>query len=463
MANAKPPRRTKNRLEAITSDQPPKQIGTYGEAMQWLQGHYNLERHLGGKDTSPPSLERMRTLMELLGNPHRDIPAVHITGTNGKGSTSRMLVELIGATGLDVGSYTSPHIDRVNDRIMIANEPLDDGSFTQALSEIAEVEPWVIEATGHSPSYFEVLCAAAYNWFAATAVDVNVIEVGMGGRWDATNVIDADVAVITNIGPDHMEIIGPTLADIAEEKAGIISKESHVINGESSPELVAVITGNQHREKWQRHQDFDVVADRLAVGGRLVDLATPFGSHQEVFLPVNGAHQAHNAAIAVAAAEAFFGRQLDTEVISEAFQQLQLPARFEIVQRQPMIIIDGAHNPPAASVVAQTLFEDFVNEQQPVLVMGANKPRDPLAFFDALRGSQFSRVIATAANWPRAIPADELGLALKGSGAEIEISPTVPEAIDRAVDAATETGTVLITGSLYVASEARGQLLDTSR
>ncbi|MEC9059859.1 MAG: Mur ligase family protein, partial [Actinomycetota bacterium] len=402
-------------------------------------------------------------LMELLGNPHRDIPAVHITGTNGKGSTSRMLVELIGATGLDVGSYTSPHIDRVNDRIMIANEPLDDGSFTQALSEIAEVEPWVIEATGHSPSYFEVLCAAAYNWFAATAVDVNVIEVGMGGRWDATNVIDADVAVITNIGPDHMEIIGPTLADIAEEKAGIISKESHVINGESSPELVAVITGNQHREKWQRHQDFDVVADRLAVGGRLVDLATPFGSHQEVFLPVNGAHQAHNAAIAVAAAEAFFGRQLDTEVISEAFQQLQLPARFEIVQRQPMIIIDGAHNPPAASVVAQTLFEDFVNEQQPVLVMGANKPRDPMEFFDALRGPQFSRVIATAANWPRAIPADELGLALQGSGAEIEISPTVPEAIDRAIDAATETGTVLITGSLYVASEARGQLLDTSR
>jgi len=182
-----------------------------------------------------------------------------------------------------------------------------------------------------------------------------------------------------------------------------------------------------------------------------------------VFLPVNGAHQAHNAAIAVAAAEAFFGRQLDTEVISEAFQQLQLPARFEIVQRHPMIIIDGAHNPPAASVVAQTLFEDFVNEQQPVLVMGANKPRDPLEFFDALRGPQFSRVIATAANWPRAIPADELGLALKGSGAEIEISPTVPEAIDRAVDAATETGTVLITGSLYVASEARGQLLDTSR
>jgi dihydrofolate synthase/folylpolyglutamate synthase len=148
--------------------------------MDWLKDHYNLEQHLGGNELAVPSLDRMRTLMTLLGDPQHDVPAIHITGTNGKGSTSRMVVELIGAMGLDVGSYTSPHIDRVNDRIMIANKPLDDDSMTQALAEVAEVEPWVLESTGETPNYFEVLCAAAYNWFAATAVDVNVIEVGMG-------------------------------------------------------------------------------------------------------------------------------------------------------------------------------------------------------------------------------------------------------------------------------------------
>ena len=463
VASARPPRRTRHRLKPTSNNQPPQQLTTYAEATLWLQDHYNLEQHLGGSATEPPSLHRMNALMEMLGNPQREIPAIHITGTNGKGSTSRMLVGLIAATGLDVGSYTSPHIETVNDRIMIANQALDDDAFTRALSEIAEVEPWVIEATGERPSYFEVMCAAAYNWFAASAVDVNVIEVGMGGKWDATNVIDAEVAVITNIGPDHMEIIGPTLIDVAEEKSGIISNQSHVINGETSQELAEIIGSKQQRDTWHRHQHFDVLEDRLAVGGRLVDFITPFGHHKDVFLPVNGAYQAHNAAIAVAAAEAFFGRQLDTEVISEAFHHLELPARFEIVQRQPMIIVDGAHNPPAASVVAETLFEDFATNQQPVLVIGANKPRDPIEFFNALRGPQFSRVIATAADWPRAIPADELGEALQSAGAHVDVSPTVPEAIDRAVKIAGDDGTILITGSLYVASEARGQLLDTSR
>lgn len=461
VASARPPKRTKNRQSS--TDNTSKPLHTYDEALQWLQGHYNLEQHLGRHETTPPSLERMNLLMELLGNPQRDIPAIHITGTNGKGSTSRMLVELIGATGLDVGSYTSPHIDRVNDRITIANEPLDDESMTLALSEIAQVEPWVIQATGQPPSYFEVLCAAAYNWFAATAVDVNVIEVGMGGRWDATNVIDAQVAVITNIGSDHLEIIGPTLTDVAKEKAGIISNDTHVICGETSPDLIDVIAHGPHRELWQRHLDFDVSEDHLAVGGRLVNFSTPHGHHNEIFLPVNGAHQSRNASTAIAAAEAFFGQQLNPDLISEAFAQLTLPARFEIVQRHPTVIIDGAHNPPAASVVSETLFHDFATEERPVLVIGANRPRDPLQLLDALNGKQYSRIIATAANWARAMPANELGNALEGNGTAIEVVPQVSDAVARAIEIAGETGIVLITGSLYVASEARSQLADTSR
>jgi len=461
VASAKLPKRKRNRHSP--TDNTSTSLHTYDEALQWLQGHYNLEQHLGGNETTPPSLERMNLLMELLGNPQRDIPAIHITGTNGKGSTSRMLVELIGATGLDVGSYTSPHIDRVNDRITIANEPLDDESMTLALSEIAQIEPWVIEATGQPLSYFEVLCAAAYNWFAATAVDVNVIEVGMGGRWDATNVIDAQVAVITNIGPDHLETIGPTLTDVAREKAGIISDDTHVICGETSPDLIDIIANIPHRELWQRHLDFDVDEDHLAVGGRLADFSTPYGHHSEIFLPVHGAHQSRNASTAVAAAEAFFGQQLDPDLISEAFTQLTLPARFEIIQRHPTVIIDGAHNPPAASVVSDTLFHDFATEERPLLVIGVNRPRDPLQLLNALDGKQYSRIIATAANWARAVPAKELGSALEGNGAAIEVVPQVSDAVDRAIEIAGETGIVLVTGSLYVASEARSQLVDTSR
>ena len=406
MANAKRPKRLKDRQRQQSDS--PEALNTYDEALQWLQRHYNLEKNLGNDDTTAPSLERMNLLMELLGNPHKDIPAIHITGTNGKGSTSRMLVELIGATGLDVGSYTSPHIDQVNDRIMIANQPLDDESMTRALSEIAQVEPWVIQATGEAPSYFEILCAAAYNWFAATAVDVNVIEVGMGGRWDATNVIDAQVAVITNIGSDHLEIIGPTLTDVAREKAGIISNETHVICGETSPDLAEVIFAAESRDVWHRHRDFDVSEDRLAVGGRLVDLATPHGVHEQIFLPANGTHQSQNASIAVAAAEAFFGRQLDPELISEAFARLTLPARFEIAQRQPTVIIDGAHNPPAARVVSETLFQDFALDEKPVLVIGANKPRDPQKFLDALNVTEFSKIIATAAEVNSSTPRGSL-------------------------------------------------------
>lgn len=461
VASARRHKRSTNR-RTLSSDMAHK-IGSYANAMDWLKDHYNLEQHLGGNGLAVPSLDRMRTLMGLLGDPQHEIPAIHITGTNGKGSTARMVVELIGATGLDVGSYTSPHIDRVNDRIMIANEPLDDDSMTQALAEVAEVEPWVVESTGETPSYFEILCAAAYNWFAATAVDVNVIEVGMGGRWDATNVIEADVVALTNIGRDHLEIIGPTVADVTREKAGIICPRAHVICGETTPELLDIVTATEHRELWRRGDDYGVMEDRLAVGGRLVGLATPYGRHEDIFLPVNGSHQSDNAAMAVAVTEAFFGRQLDDDVVSEAFARLELPARFEVMQRRPLVIVDGAHNAPAAIVTAETLFDDFANEQAPILVMGTNRPHDPIEFVDALRGAQFAAIVATAANWPRAIAAETLGAALKDCGPPIEIVPRVAAALDRAIELAGENGVVLVTGSLYVASEARGQLRNTSR
>ncbi|WP_419916046.1 bifunctional folylpolyglutamate synthase/dihydrofolate synthase [Candidatus Poriferisodalis sp.] len=446
----------------------------YEAAVDWLDSHIDLERLLGSPEATPPTLDRMWTLMGVLGDPQDSVPAIHITGTNGKGSTARLAVALLGACGLAAGSYTSPHINRVNDRIAVANEPLDDDSFTMAVSEIAVFEPMVIERCGERPNYFEVMAAAAYNWFASAA-HVNVIEVGMGGRWDATNVVDAAVAVITNVGADHLEIIGPTLADVAQEKAGIISAGATVICGETTPELsdiVAAAARQAGAELWQRGVDWDVAERWPAVGGQLVTVRTPFGEHAELFVPLHGAHQATNVAAAISSVEAFFGRSLDGDVVAAALDDVSLPARFEIVARQPTVVIDGAHNPAGAAALRDTLAESLLVDSDGagsarVLVIGANRPHDPAAFCEALGLDQFDAVVATAADWPRALPPTDIAAAVEAAAGadgettgrrhppEIINTPSVSEAVHAACERAGSDGIVVVSGSLYVAAEAR--------
>lgn len=426
--------------------------------------------------------------MGVLGDPQDSVPAIHITGTNGKGSTARMAVALLGACGLAAGSYTSPHINRVNDRITVANEPLDDETFTMAISEVAVFESTVIERCGERPNYFEVMAAAAYNWFASTA-HVNVIEVGMGGRWDATNVVDAAVAVITNVGADHLEIIGPTLADVAAEKAGIISAGAIVVCGETDPELTGIVAAAAEQagaEMWQRGVDWDVVQRRAAVGGQLVTVRTPFGEHADHFVPLHGAHQATNVAAAISSVEAFFGRSLDDDLIAAALGDISLPARFEIVAREPTVVIDGAHNPAGAAALRDTLAESLLVESarreaspaaddsaagsartdgdSTVLVLGANRPHDPAAFCEALDLGSFDAVVATAAQWPRALVPAEIAEAVEAAAGadpggepalEILSAATVPDAVAVARDRAGPGGIVVVSGSLYVAAEAR--------
>ena len=371
-----------NPSAAGSTGSPPGPLRDYEAAVDWLDTHIDLERLLGSPEAKPPTLDRMWTLMGVLGDPQDSVPAIHITGTNGKGSTARLTVALLGACGLAAGGYTSPHIDRVNDRITVANEPLDDETFTMAVSEVAVFESMVIDRCGERPNYFEVMAAAAYNWFASTA-HVNVIEVGMGGRWDATNVVDAAVAVITNVGADHLEIIGPTLADVAAEKSGIISAGATVVCGETAPELteiVAAAASQVDAELWRRGTDWDVAQRQLAVGGQLVTVRTPFGEHVDHFVPLHGAHQAINAATAISAAEAFFGRPLDDDVIAAALGDISLPARFEIVAQEPTVVVDGAHNPAGAAALRDTLAEAAarrtVNCRQPT---GAGHRGEPAA------------------------------------------------------------------------------------
>src|ERR1700729_2602987 len=268
------------------------------EAIAWLDSHIDFES-IAPTRRALPTLDRIRELVGILGDPQRAYPSVHLTGTNGKGSTAAMVTALFGAQGLTVGTYTSPNLYRVNERISRNGEPIDDDAFRAVLETLAGLEGLLSDR----PTRFELLTAAAFAWFADEAVDVAVVEVGLGGTWDSTNVIDANVAAITNVSFDHTEVLGPTLADIAGDKAGIFKQGSRVVIGETDPALVALLrlkaTEAGAEEIWVRGEDYGWTANRVAVGGRLLDLRTPQGSYGEVLVPLHGAHQGDNAATAL--------------------------------------------------------------------------------------------------------------------------------------------------------------------
>lgn len=428
------------------------------EALAWLDGHIDYE------STSPsrralPTLERMQELMTLLGDPERAYPSVHLTGTNGKGSTAAMTTALLGAKGLGVGTYTSPNLSRVNERLAYAGLAVDDPAFAGVLSSLALLEPQLTDR----PTRFELLTAAAFSWFADIAVDVAVVEVGVGGTWDATNVIDSEVAVITNISYDHTDILGPTLEGIARDKAGIVKPGSTVVIGERDPELVAVIRSVADEagagQVWVAGEEFECVANQLAVGGRLVGIRTPGGSYDGVLVPLHGAHQGWNAACAVAAAEAFFGTALDEDVVAEGLSGVTVPGRLEVVARHPLVLVDGAHNVGGTAVLARAL-ADFSVEGPTVAVVGMLAGRDPSAMLEPLAAAGVSVVVACAPESPRAQPAEVVGEAARGLGLEVSVAGSVEAGVPAARAAAGDNGLVVVTGSLYVVAEARELLTE---
>jgi dihydrofolate synthase / folylpolyglutamate synthase len=399
-------------------------------------------------------LERVSRLAELLGDPQGTYPVIHLTGTNGKGSTARMLTGLLGARGLAVGTYTSPHLERVNERLAVGGEPISDDELVEVLDAVARAEGVIAE----SPTYFEVLTAAAFRWFADVAVDVAVVEVGLGGRWDATNIADADVAVVTNVSLDHVETMGPGLADIAREKAGIVKPASTLVLGETDPALTPIFESAGAAEVWRRGQEFGCSANRLAHDGRVVDLFTPRAHYSGVYLPVNGAYQADNAAAAVAAAEAFFVAPLDEEVVAEAMAGVRLPGRLEVMARNPLCVLDGAHNPAGAWAAAAALDEAFGTATGRVLVVGMLQGRDPLEMLRAFDAGSARLVVACPPPSPRALPAAEVAAAARALGAATEEASSVPEAVATALALARPDELVLVTGSLYVVGAARAAL-----
>ena len=421
----------------------------YGEALNYLDEHASYEKT--GRVESP-SLDNINTFMDLMGQPQLSYPVIHITGTNGKGSTTQIITQLLIAHGLQVGTYTSPHLEALTERISRNNEPISEQDFADCVAAIADIE--VIG--GVRPSYFEVMTAAAFRYFADTAVDVAVIEVGMLGRWDATNVVNSSVAVITNIALDHQEFAGPRLEDIAFEKVGISKPGSVLVVGDTNEELREIWNAAESAAVLLRGNDFEISENELAVGGRMIDVRTERAVYKELPLPLHGQHQGDNASIALTAVEEFFGNVLDVEVVREGFAAARMPGRFEVLGRGPLVVIDGAHNPAGADVCAQVFFDDFSPEGKRILVVGALKGRDPQMLLSALRADEFDVVICCTAPTPRGIGANDLASAAKQMGCEqVVVCETVESACDKALNIAREEDAVLVAGSLYVVGSAR--------
>jgi dihydrofolate synthase/folylpolyglutamate synthase len=426
------------------------------DALAYLDAHVNFETAPARR--AVPTLERMRELCRALGDPQGSYPVVHITGTNGKGSTARMTTALFQAHGLNVGTYTSPHLQRPNERIAWNSEPIDDATLAEGLLAIAPIE----EHLGVRLTHFELLTAAAYSWFADVAIDIAVVEVGMGGRWDATNVVDGTVAVVTNVGLDHAEVIGPTRLEIAIEKSGIVKDGATLVLGETDPAMRAPFENRSAGQIWTRDADFGEHRNRVALGGRLLDLYTPLARYDEVFVPLHGAHQGDNAACALTATESFFGRPLDLEVVNDAFAAVRVPGRCEVVGRHPLIVLDGAHNPDGARALSLTLEEDFSGRVPDVLLVGLTAGRDPVEMLTALRAERAKLVVACPPPHPRAMAPAEVVAAAEAMGVPAETRSSVADAIESARGRLTDDDFLLVTGSLYLVGEARTVLVPAS-
>ncbi|AMU65254.1 bifunctional tetrahydrofolate synthase/dihydrofolate synthase [Mycobacteroides abscessus] len=468
--------------EPLSSEPSPDEIAAL------LQIEYLLDQRWP-ETKIEPSTDRIVALMELLGSPQRAYPCIHVAGTNGKTSVTRMIDALLTALHRRTGRTTSPHLQSAVERIAIDGQPISPAKYVEIYSEI---EPFVElvdkqsqEQGGPAMSKFEVLVAMAFVAFADAPVDIAVVEVGLGGRWDATNIIDAPVAVVTPIGIDHVEFLGPDLASIANEKAGIIKRHKlDAMTGEASADTVAVIAQQQPEAMEvllrqtveadaavaREGSEFAVLSRQVAVGGQLVELQGLGGVYPEIFLPLHGEHQAHNAAVALAAVEAFFGagadRQLDIEAIRSGFASVIVPGRLERVRSAPAVFVDAAHNPHGAAALAETLQSEF-DFRRLVGVISVMGDKDVAGILASLEPA-FDEIVVTHNGSPRAMETDALaGIALEIFGEDrVVVAPTLLDAVETAtamVEEAAEDGGaegfsgtgIVITGSVVTAGAAR--------
>ncbi len=419
-----------------------------------------------------PSLDAIRALTDLMGEPQHAFPVVHVTGTNGKTSTSRMIERLLRELGLRTGRFTSPHLTDVRERIALDGEPISAAGFVAAWDDVAPylelVDQRAHEAGEPVINYFQVLTAMAFSAFADAPVDVAVIEVGLGGTWDSTNVADGQVAVVTPIALDHERLLGSTIEAIAGEKAGIIKPGAVVVLGRqprAAAEVLLRRAGAVGADVVLEGQQVGLLSREVAVGGQLVSVRGIAGDYEDLFLPLHGEHQAHNLVTAIAAVEAFVGGgsgRLDSEVVRAAVAGMDSPGRLEVVRRSPTIVVDAAHNPAGAQVTAAAIGEAF-GFTRLVGVVGVLADKDAEGILAALE-PVLDAVVLTRTTSARAMDPDDLReVALEVFDEDaVHVAATLPEALALAVDLAESGGGagamgsgVLATGSVTMAADVR--------
>ncbi|WP_159792428.1 bifunctional folylpolyglutamate synthase/dihydrofolate synthase [Puerhibacterium puerhi] len=419
-----------------------------------------------------PTLDRVRRVLELLGDPHRAYRVVHLTGTNGKTSTARMVESLVREHGLRTGLFTSPHLTSVTERIQVDGEPLSAARFVEVFEDVAPyigvVDRESQEAGGPRLSFFEVLTVMAFAAFADAPVDVAVVEVGMGGFWDSTNVADGDVAVVTPVAVDHERWLGSTVEEIATEKSGIIKARSTAVVAAQTEEADAVLRARAAEvgaHLLREGVELEVAGRQLAVGGQMVDLRTPAGLYTGVFVPLHGEHQAHNALLALAATEALLsgGGALDGALVEAGFAGVTSPGRVELVRASPTVIADAAHNPHGAEALVATLDEAF-DFRHLVGVVAIMADKDAEGLLAALEPT-LAEIVVTRNSAPRSADPQDLAEVARDVFGEDRVH--VAERLDEALQVATDlaerhdpvgsgigTG-VLVTGSVITVADAR--------
>jgi dihydrofolate synthase/folylpolyglutamate synthase len=430
---------------------------SYVDALTWLESHVDYER-VAPNRREIPTLQPIHDTLAMLADPQHDYPTIHVTGTNGKGTTTTLTSALLSATGLRVGAFTSPDLHAVNERVAVNGEPIDDDEFIGLLQRLADVE----SVSGIALTRFELLTAAAFLHFSDEGVDVAVIEVGMGGTWDSTNVIDGVVSVLTNVDLDHTAVLGTTIAAIASDKVGIFRADGIAIVATTNAIVVEIAQRRCDElgaDLWLLGESFALEQNELAVGGRAITLRTPFERYDEVLVSLHGIHQGVNAATAIVAAEAFLGRALGEEIVTTTLAKARMPGRMELISRNPMIVVDGAHNPAGVRALVATLDGAFHVTGQRRCVLGMLSGRDIDDMVEPLVALGFTEFHCCAPHSPRAVPAGEVAAAVRRHGGVAYEHPSAIAALAHARERSTDEDLIVVAGSLYLVAEVRGEVL----
>ncbi len=408
-----------------------------------------------------PSLNRISAILSALGSPEQSFKGIHLAGTNGKTSSARMVQQLLLELNLRVGLYTSPHLKHPRERILVDGQAISESDFENLYSNFEPILNLVEDKlVDEKLTFFEAITAMAFFHFSEIPIEIGVIEVGLGGRWDATNLVNGEINVITPVSFDHKEYLGETLAQIASEKAGILKPGARAVISSQHPEAEAVIRNElieKNIEAFWQDQDFYITKRELAHGGQIFDVTTPYGTHKDIFLNLFGEFQVQNAAVAICAIEAFFGEKLDSELVINAFEKVKSPGRLEVLGRNPTVLIDASHNPEGIKVSRAAIEESF-HFNEVALILGVMEDKEISEMLKNLE--QFaSRVICTQINSERALNAQKLAKLVKSQlpNSKVSLNLDIESAINEAIEyAKSKQGCgVVVMGSIALAGAVR--------